>query len=168
MSKRVAVIGIFIALAMIFSYIEVLIPFSLGIPGVKLGVANIVVVTGLYMLKPQEVFFISILRIMLIGLLFGNVMTLSYSLAGGMLSFVVMYLFKKIDSFSVIGVSAAGGVFHNLGQIIVAAFILKNEKILYYFPVLIIAGVVTGILIGFVSDKVIKTLKIQDFSGNLK
>lgn len=168
MSKRVAGIGIFIALAMIFSYIEVLIPFSFGIPGVKLGVANIVVVTGLYMLKPQEVLFISILRIMLIGLLFGNVMTLSYSLAGGVLSFVVMYLFKKIDSFSVIGVSAAGGVFHNLGQIIVAAFILKNEKILYYFPVLIIAGVVTGVLIGFVSDKVIKTLKIQDFFENLK
>ncbi len=159
MSKHVAKLGIFIALAMIFSYIEVLIPFSFGIPGVKLGIANIVVVTGLYILKPQEVFVISVLRILLMGFLFGNMLTLVYSLAGGILSFVVMLVFKKITLFSIIGVSAAGGVFHNFGQILMAAFILHNEKIMYYFPVLLVAGVITGILIGFLSDNIIKALK---------
>ena len=161
MSKKVAKIGIFVALAMIFSYIEVLIPFSFGIPGVKLGIANIVVVTALYLMTPGEAFMISMVRIFLMGILFGNGVSLLYSFAGGILSFLVMYLFRKWNWFSVIGVSVLGGVFHNLGQILSAAFVIRSEKILYYFPVLLLAGVITGALIGFLSEKIVKAMKIQ-------
>ena len=161
MSKKVAKIGIFVALAMIFSYIEVLIPFSFGIPGVKLGIANIVVVTALYLMTPGEAFMISMVRIFLMGILFGNGVSLLYSFAGGILSFLVMYLFRKRNWFSVIGVSVLGGVFHNLGQILSAAFVIRSEKILYYFPVLLLAGVITGAVIGFLSEKIVKAMKIQ-------
>ncbi len=161
MSKKVAKIGIFVALAMIFSYIEVLIPFSFGIPGVKLGIANIVVVTALYLMTPGEAFMISMVRIFLMGILFGNGVSLLYSFAGAILSFLVMYLFRKRNWFSVIGVSVLGGVFHNLGQILSAAFVIRSEKILYYFPVLLLAGVITGAVIGFLSEKIVKAMKIQ-------
>ncbi len=161
MSKKVAKIGIFVALAMVFSYIEVLIPFSFGIPGVKLGIANIVVVTALYLMTPGEAFMISMVRIFLIGILFGNGVSLLYSFTGGILSFLVMYFFRKRDWFSVIGVSVLGGVFHNLGQILSAALVIRSEKILYYFPVLLVAGVLTGALIGFLSEKIVKAMKIQ-------
>ena len=161
MSKKAAKIGIFVALAMIFSYIEVLIPFSFGIPGVKLGIANIVVVTALYLMTPGEAFMISMVRIFLMGILFGNGVSLLYSFAGGILSFVVMYFFRKRNWFSVIGVSVLGGVFHNLGQILSAAFVIRSEKILYYFPVLLVAGVITGAVIGFLSEKIVKAMKIQ-------
>ncbi|MCR5702412.1 MAG: Gx transporter family protein [Lachnospiraceae bacterium] len=163
MSKDITKIGIFIALAMAFGYLEVLIPFSFGIPGVKLGVANIVVVTGLFLLKPGEVFTVSILRIMMMGFLFGNGISILYSLAGGLLSFVVMLILKKTKVFSITGISVAGGVFHNLGQIMAAALILHNRILFYYLPVLIIAGVITGSLIGLLSDRVVKTLRLQDF-----
>ena len=162
MSKRVARIGIFVALAMVFSYVEVLIPFQFGIPGVKLGVANIVVVAGLYLLKPKEVFLISLVRILLMGLLFGNGVSILYSLAGGILSFFVMLLFKKIHFFSVVGVSVIGGVFHNLGQILAAAAVIHNDKIMYYFPVLLAAGILTGALIGLLSDKIVHVLQTQE------
>ncbi len=158
MAKRVARMGILTALAMVFSYVEVLIPFSFGIPGVKLGVANLVVLTGLYLLQPQEVFLISLVRILLMGVLFGNAASLFYSIAGGALSFCVMLISKKSGWFSAIGVSAAGGVSHNLGQLIAAMVVLGSKKIGYYFPVLILAGIVTGVLIGIVSDRIVKTL----------
>ena len=161
MSKKVAKLGIFVALAMLFSYIEVLIPFPIGIPGVKLGIANIVVVTALYLMKPGEAFMISMVRIFLMGILFGNGVSLLYSFAGGILSFLVMYLFRKRNWFSVIGVSALGGVFHNLGQLLSAALVIHSEKILYYFPVLLVAGVITGVLIGLLSEKIVKAMKIQ-------
>ena len=161
MSKKVAKLGIFVALAMLFSYIEVLIPFPIGIPGVKLGIANIVVVTALYLMTPGEAFMISMVRIFLMGILFGNGVSLLYSFAGGILSFLVMYLFRKRNWFSVIGVSALGGVFHNLGQLLSAALVIRSEKILYYFPVLLVAGVITGVLIGLLSEKIVKAMKIQ-------
>lgn len=159
MSKRVAGVGVFVALAMVFSYIEVLIPFSFGIPGVKLGIANIVVVTGLYLLKPQDVFMVSMVRVLLMGMLFGNGVSLLYSLAGGILSFLVMLLCIKFHFFSVPGVSVVGGVSHNLGQLLAAMAVLRNGTLLYYFPVLLVAGVLTGALIGMLSDRIIKVLK---------
>lgn len=159
MAKRVVKIGVFAALAMVFSYIEVLIPFNFGIPGVKLGIANIVVVTGLCIMKVQEVWIISMIRILLMGLLFGNGVSLIYSLSGGILSLTVMMLLKKTNKFSVIGVSIAGGVFHNLGQILAVALIMGNSGIFYYFAVLLVAGVVTGMLIGILSGKIVDAMK---------
>lgn len=163
MAKKVARMGVFVALAMIFSYIEVLIPFHFGIPGVKLGIANIVTVTALYLFTSKEAFGISMLRIFLMGILFGNGVSLLYSLAGGVLSFFVMWLGKKSNWFSIMGISIAGAVFHNVGQILAAFFILQNTKIFGYLPVLLMAGIVTGGLIGVVTKQV---LQIVDENGN--
>ena len=158
MSKKVARMGVFIALAMIFSYIEVLIPFNFGIPGVKLGIANIVTVTSLYIFSTGEAFGISVIRIVLMGILFGNGMSLLYSLAGGLLSFLAMWIGKKINWFSVMGVSVAGGVFHNVGQILAVMFVMKNTMFVAYLPVLLVAGIVTGYLIGLLANKIIELL----------
>lgn len=147
--------GLLTALAMIFSYIEFLIPISLGIPGIKLGLANLVVVTALYVMRPHEAFLINIVRILLSGLLFGNSMSLIYSISGGVLSFFVMLALKKTNGFSVFGVSIGGGVAHNIGQILAAMLILENVMIAYYLPVLLIAGILTGLLIGFLASRII-------------
>ena len=154
-SRRVSSGAMLVALAMIFSYVESLIPINLGIPGIKLGVANLVTVTGLYILAPMEVLLVVILRVLLVGFMFGNGMSILYSLAGGILSFLVMLLLKRIKGFSMIGISIAGGVSHNIGQIVVAMCVLENTKLIYYLPVLMIAGTVTGILIGVVSRKIL-------------
>lgn len=158
MSKKVARMGVFIALAMIFSYIEVLIPFNFGIPGVKLGIANIVTVTSLYVFSTGEAFGISVIRIVLMGILFGNGMSLLYSLAGGLLSFLAMWIGKRTSWFSVMGVSVAGGVFHKVGQILAVMLVMKNTMFVAYLPVLFVAGVVTGYLIGLLANKIIELL----------
>lgn len=147
--------GVFIALAMIFSYIEVLIPFNFGIPGVKLGIANIVTVTSLYIFSTGEAFGISVIRIVLMGILFGNGMSLLYSLAGGLLSFLAMWIGKKINWFSIMGVSMTGGVFHNVGQILAVMLVMKNTMFVAYLPVLLVAGLVTGYLIGFLANVIV-------------
>ncbi len=151
MSRKVAYSAIMIALAMIFSYVEALIPVDFGIPGVKLGIPNIVIVVGLYTISFYDVLIISILRVILTGILFGNVMTIWYSLAGGLLSIAIMWLLKRTRQFSMIGVSVAGGVSHNMGQLFTAIFFVKNLAVGMYFPVLMIAGVITGAIIGFMS-----------------
>lgn len=155
MSRKVAYSAILVALAMIFSYVEALIPFNIGVPGIKLGLANLIVVVGLYFLSPQQVLLISVTRILLTGFMFGNGMSIIYSLAGGLLSFAVMLLLKKRKSFSIVGVSIAGGVMHNVGQILVAACVVENMKLFYYLPALLVAGVITGTLIGVVSGRVL-------------
>lgn len=162
-TKRIALCAMLIALAMIFSYVEALIPFNFGVPGMKLGIANLVMVTGLYFLPTADVFIISIARILLVGSLFGNGMSIIYSLAGGILSLIVMTLLKRIKGFSIVGVSIAGGICHNIGQIIVAAIVVENIKILYYFPALLIAGVITGTLIGIVSGRVLAAIQKTGF-----
>lgn len=160
MGKRVARVGVFAALAMIFSYVEVLIPFPIGIPGVKLGIANTVIVAGLYFLDIKEVWMISMIRIFLMGLLFGNGISFLYSLAGGILSLTVMMLLKKINQLSMTGVSVAGAVAHNIGQLLAATFVLGNIHIMYYLAVLLFAGILTGLLIGFLASKITGSLKL--------
>ena len=153
-SKRIALFGMMVALAFTFSYLESLIPFNFGIPGVKLGLANLVVVIALYTMKPGEAFSIAVIRIFLAGLTFGNVYSIAYSLCGGILSFVIMLLAKK-TKLSVVGVSMLGGICHNIGQIIVAAIVMETIRIAYYLPVLLVAGLVTGFIMGVVSKLVI-------------
>ena len=161
-AKKAALYGIMVALAFTFSYLESLIPFNFGIPGVKLGLANLVILVGLYIMTPLEVFPIAIIRIVLAGLTFGNTFSLLYSLAGGILSFIVMALLRK-SKLSVIGVSMLGGIFHNIGQIIVAAIVLGTARIAYYLPVLLISGMITGLLLGSVGTLIINRLdKIKD------
>lgn len=155
MAKRISVIAVFTALALIFSYIEAIIPFNLGVPGVKLGIANIVVVCALYIFGVKEAAGISLIRVFVIGLLFGNAVSLIYSLSGAVLSIAVMIICKRLK-LSVIGVSAMGGIFHNVGQLSAAALILNSSTVMYYYPVLFISGIVTGIIIGIVSLPIIK------------
>lgn len=157
-AKRIALFGIMVALAFTFSYLESLIPFNFGIPGVKLGLANLVVVVALYVMKPGEAFSIAIIRIFLAGLTFGNVYSLAYSLCGGILSFIVMWLVKR-TKLSVIGVSMMGGICHNIGQITVAAIVMETARIVYYLPVLIGAGLLTGLLLGVISNLIINRLE---------
>lgn len=165
MKKNVAYLGVFLAFALILSYVETLIPFYFGIPGVKLGLTNLIVVVMLYTVGVKEAFAISILRILLSGMLFGNVFSILYSLAGGLLSFLVMALLIKSNRFHVITVSICGGVTHNIGQILVASVVVNSYYILYYFPVLLIAGMITGMLIGIlakeVGSRVIKILRTE-------
>lgn len=157
--KNIALFGIMVALAFTFSYFESLIPFNFGIPGVKLGLANLVVVVALYTMKPGEALFIAVVRIFLAGLTFGNFYSLAYSLCGGILSFIVMLLAKK-TKLSIIGVSTLGGVCHNIGQIIVAAIVMQTIRIAYYLPVLLIAGMLTGLLMGILSNLIVNRVKI--------
>ena len=165
MSKKVAMAGMFTALAMIFSYVEVLIPINLGIPGMKLGLANLVVVVTLYTMGAPMAFAVSMIRIMLVSMTFGSFSAMLYSMAGGLLSFCGMALLKKVPNFSVIGVSLLGGVLHNTGQLLVAMAVVENINLIAYLPPLMIAGMVTGILIGIVSAQVIPRIKRVLHSG---
>ena len=160
MKTKVAYFGVFTALALIFSYVESLIPIQMGIPGVKLGLANLIIVIALYKMNMKETYILSLVRIVLAGFMFGNLFAILYSLAGGMLSLTIMCILKKTDKFSVYGISMAGGVFHNVGQLFMAVIVLESGSIGYYFPVLLISGLVTGFVIGVISNEMLKRLKI--------
>lgn len=159
MKNRAAYFGVFTALALIFSYVEVLIPIQFGVPGIKLGLANLLIVIMLYKCGPKEALLLSVVRIILSGFIFGNMFSILYSLAGGILSLAVMALLKSRGSFSVMGVSIAGGVSHNLGQLAVAMAVVATYRVGYYFPVLLIAGLLTGMLIGIISNEVLKRIR---------
>ena len=163
MKSKVAYFGVFTTLALIFSYVETLIPIQFGIPGVKLGLANLIIVIALYRMKLSEAYLLSIVRVLLAGFIFGNYFSIIYNLAGGLLSLTVMALLRKKGGFSVIGVSIAGGVFHNIGQLIIASVIVETFSVMYYVPVLLIAGLVTGLLIGIASDGMLKRLANLEF-----
>lgn len=152
-------LGLTIALAMIMSYIEALVPLSFAVPGIKMGLANIVIIFVLYKIGTREAILVSLIRVILVSLLFSNVMAMAYSIAGAVLSLSVMWLLKKSDRFSVVGVSIAGGIMHNVGQIIMAVILLGTEQIALYLPVLIVTGTVTGIVIGIVSGLVINRFR---------
>ena len=163
--RKTAYAGLMAALALIFSYIEVLIPFTPGIPGVKLGIANLVIIVALYYLDGKYAFAINIVRVFISGLLFTGLFGMLYSLAGAILSFICMIALKGTGRFSIVGVSMAGGVTHNLGQIIIAAIIIGNIKVFAYFPVLIFSGVISGIIIGFLAHLILRRLPGSSYSS---
>lgn len=148
-----------IALAMIFSYVETMIPINFGIPGVKLGLANLVIVAAIYLFGGKQAFLISIVRIFLSGFMFGNLASIMYSLAGGLLSLAAMLLLKKTDKLSILAVSVMGGICHNIGQLIVAMLVVENLKLIFYVPVLLISGFLTGLLIGIVCRVILPAVK---------
>lgn len=160
-NKKIANMAMLVVLAMIFSYVESLIPINFGVPGMKLGIANLVTVTGIYFLALPEILLVVVMRVLLIGFMFGNGMSIIYSLAGGILSVLVMVLLKKAKGFSEVGVSIAGGIAHNIGQLIVAAIVVENMKLVYYLPALLIAGTMTGCLIGMLSKKMLPVVKTE-------
>lgn len=158
-SKKIAYISVLISLALIFSYIEALIPIDFGIPGVKLGLANVVSIITLYIFGFYYALFVTLIRVVLSGLLFGNMFSIIYSLSGGLISLIIMYLLKETNKFSIVGVSIGGGVFHNVGQLLIAVLIIEQLKLYFYLPILIISGVLMGTLIGIVSMAVTKRVE---------
>ena len=157
-AQKVALYGVLIALAMVLSYVEMLIPLPVGIPGVKPGLANLVVFLALYTMTAREAFLISMVRILLVSITFGNGSAFLYSMAGGILSFLVMWIFQKKDFLLPAGVSIAGGIAHNVGQLLMAAVILENGAVFTYFPVLLAAGCITGGIIGCLGEQIRKRI----------
>ena len=151
-TRRIAVSAMFAALALIFSYIEAILPLSTGIPGVKLGIANLVVILALYNMNFRYAMGINVIRILVAGLLFNGLFGALYSLAGGVVSLTVMWLVKRTGLFSMTGVSMAGGVAHNMGQLLVASALVSNLKMFVYLPVLMFSGIAAGILIGITAS----------------
>lgn len=159
-NKAVALCGVFIALALILSYLENLVPVTFVVPGIKLGLANLVTIITLIKLGFKPALIVSTGRIILSGILFGNVTIIIYSLAGAFLSIVCMLIVSKIKLFTVTGISVCGAIAHNVGQIIVAAFIMENAKILYYLLVLVATGTIAGFLIGIIAGNIIKNIRL--------
>lgn len=157
-AKKIASLSLLIALALIFSYVEAIIPYNPGIPGVKLGVANIVTIIALYTYGNKDAFIVNIVRVFIAGLLFNGIFGACYAMAGAMVSLIGMIILKKTKLFSVVGVSMACGVLHNLGQLLVAAFLISDLKIFFYFPVLMFSGIIAGIAVGIASTVVLARL----------
>ncbi len=163
-TRKITVMAMTIAVAMILSYIESQIPpLFTAVPGIKMGLANTAVVFALYKLGWKEAGLISLLRVFLVSVMFSplGVMGLFYSLAGAVLSLLVMIGLKATGLFSSVAVSVAGGVFHNVGQIGMACILLKTKEIVYYLPVLALSGIVAGVLIGLVAAVLVKRIKLE-------
>lgn len=160
-AEKIALYGLCTALALVLSYVEALIPLSFSVPGVKLGLANIAVIFALYRMSFRDACVISGLRVLLVSVLFGNVFSLAYSFAGAVLSLLTMALLKRTGAFSVTGVSVAGGVAHNVGQIAVAIAVLETGRLVYYLPVLCVSGLAAGVCIGLISALMIKRVVIE-------
>ena len=157
MTKRLVLLAMLTAVAMILSYVESLLP-SVGIPGVKMGLANIAVIFALFRFGWKEAAALSLVRVVLVSLLFGSVGAMLYSLAGAVLSLAVMALLCRIDRFSTVGISVAGGVAHNAGQILMAMLILQTKQLLGYLPVLAVSGIAGGVLTGLAAALLIRRI----------
>ena len=147
-TKTLALYGLLTALALVLSYAESLVPPVFAVPGMKLGLTNVVVLTALYLMDAKSAVLINFVRIALVAALFGSGMSFLYSLAGGLLSAAVMILLKKSGRFGITGVSAAGGISHNVGQILVAMAVLETSSLSWYLMILWMTGLVSGLLIG--------------------
>ena len=160
-TKRLAVLALGIALCMVLSFVESQIPALIAIPGVKLGLANIAVVFMLYKLGRREAVLVSLIRVLLVSVMFGNFASLFYSLAGAVLSLTGMMILQRFESVSTVAVSVTGGVLHNVGQIAMACILLETNVIKYYLPFLVLSGTLAGIAIGVVSAVLIKRVELK-------
>ena len=157
-TRRLAFGAMFTALALIFSYVEFLVPLPVPVPGIKLGLANLVIIIAIYRMSFKYAFTINCVRIVASGLLFSGVFGMLYSFAGGILSLVVMYVLYRTGRFSMVGISMAGGVMHNLGQLLTACLIVSSVSLMSYFAVLLFSGLISGILIGIMAYNIEKRL----------
>ena len=160
-TKKIAVLALAIALAMILSFVESQIPAFVAIPGVKIGLANIAVVFVLYKLGWKEAVLISLVRVFMVSVLFGTAVSLFYSVAGAVLSLTGMVLLKRTGLFSTVAVSVTGGVLHNVGQILMACLLLETHALVYYLPFLILSGVIAGVVIGVVAAIMVKRVQVK-------
>lgn len=162
-SRSVAFCGVVCALAMLLGYVEHLIPFSIGIYGIKLGLANLSVLVLLYLTDVKHALAVHVLRLSLSGILFGNAFSVIYSFSGGLFSFFVMVLLKKWGKFSPVGISICGGVAHNIAQLTAAIFMVDELRIALYLPVLLIAGTLAGLLVGLCCTAVLRNRALERF-----
>ncbi len=159
MKNKVAYMGLLLAFSLILSYIEVLIPFQPGIPGIKLGLANLAVLLCLYLIGVREAILLTLVKAVITGFLFGNLSMIMYSLSGAFFSIIIMILMKKSGMFHLPVISAMGGVMHNVGQLLIAYVTVQTYGIVYYIPILLIAGLLTGILLGTVATLLLPYLQ---------
>ena len=157
-TKKIAKLSMLLSVSVVLGLIESFIPIFSSIPGIKLGLANIVIIFAIYKLSIKDAIYISVLRVILMGILRTGLFSISFffSLVGALFSIITMYLVKKIKNLSIIGVSIAGAISHSIGQIIVACILLSNINMVYYLPVLLISSLITGIIVGTISYKLIK------------
>lgn len=158
-ARRIAFLGLCVALSMILSYFESLIPPLVAVPGVKVGLPNLVMIFMLYKIGPKETVAVSLVRVVLVSILFGSVVSMIYSLVGAALSLTGMILLKKTGKFSTMTVSVVGGVLHNIGQIITAMVIMETSQIVFYLPVLLISGSIAGVVIGLTASLIVKRME---------
>ncbi len=163
-TKKISTYGVLIALALILSYVESQIPAFVAIPGMKLGLTNIVVLVTLYIIDARSAMAINVLRIIVVSILFGTAMSFAFSITGGMLSTIVMIILKKTNRFKIVGVSAAGGITHNIGQIIAAMVLMNTRAIAWYLPVLWISGIFSGIIIGIIGGLICERVEKNDIA----
>lgn len=162
-TKRLAFLSVFSALAIILSFVESLLPpIWSGIAGIKMGLPNIIIIFLLYKFSVKEAAVVSFIRLLTVVILFGNALTFLYSFNGAVLSILIMFLLKKSKVFSMVGVSIAGGVFHNVGQIFTAILLLGTKEIGYYMPVLAVSGTLAGIFVGICGSLLLK------YTSNIK
>lgn len=161
-TKRLTLLGLSVALAMILSYVEFLLPPIISaVPGIKLGLTNVIILYVFFKSGELDAALVSAVRLFLSALLFGSFLTFLYSFAGALFSFLVMLALKKSKLFSTVGVSIGGGVFHNLGQIIMAIIVLGTREIGYYMIILTFTGTLSGFLIGILAAIMIKRVKAR-------
>ncbi|MBQ8331014.1 MAG: Gx transporter family protein [Clostridia bacterium] len=158
-TKKIALLGLASSLTLLLSYVEFLLPpIFVAVPGIKVGLPNVIVLYVLYCLDVKYAALVSFTRLCISSILFGNAMTFAYSVAGAVLSLLVMGVLKKIDKLSAVGVSVAGGVAHNLGQVLVAMVLLDTPQIAFYMIVLAVTGTISGIFIGLCGALLVKRI----------
>ena len=160
-TQKLTVMALTTTIALVLSFIESQIPAFVAVPGVKMGLANIAIVYALYRLGWKEAALISLIRVVLVSLLFGSAASFLYSLAGAVLSLLGMALLKKTGKFTEIVVSVAGGVLHNIGQIAMASIILETDALRYYLPFLLVSGILAGVVIGLISGILIRRIHLS-------
>ncbi len=159
-NKKLVLLSFLLCLCLILSYIDSIIPYNFVIPGIKIGLCNIAIIFTIYKFSIQEAILISLLRVLIMGILFNNGLTFLYSLAGAILSLIVMTILKKINIFDEYGVCVAGALSHNIGQLLCACFLLNTSTIIYYLPYLLLSGFFSGILVGILSLVLIKRINL--------
>ena len=159
-TKRLTTLSILLAISIVLSIVESMLPV-IPVPGVKLGLANVVTLVVLYLYSDKDAFVLLLLRIILVGLLRGNIFSVTFylSFSGGMTAYLMMYIFKHINIFSLVGISIMGSFGHSVGQIIMAIFLIERTELIYYFPYKLVLSVLTGILTGLLSTRVLKIMR---------
>ena len=160
-NKKLATLALTIAFALILSFIESKIPPLVSIPGIKVGLANIAVIFTLYKFGVRSAIIVSIIRVLLVSMMFGTGVSLIYSLSGAILSLSVMVILKKLTPLREVAVSVVGGVMHNVGQIAAASFMLSTNVVVYYLPFLLVSGTIAGIVVGIASAILVKRIKFK-------